>query len=137
VSEIDRGLDSGLLSIKFESEEPFARILREIVARVPGAVGAILADAEGEAVDQFAHLSTLEMRLIGAHWGVVLSQLRERLGPYAGGMREILIEGERSIIFIRPVDDSYFIVLEAARDAHLGTAFRELDRGAARCRREM
>lgn len=137
MSEFDGRLDSGLLSIEVEAEGPFAAILREIVARVPGAIGAILADSEGEAVDQFAHLPTYEIQIIGAHWGVVLSQVRKRLEPHTGGMREILIEGEHSTIFIRPVDDSYFIVLETARDAHLGSAFRELDRGAARCRREM
>jgi predicted regulator of Ras-like GTPase activity (Roadblock/LC7/MglB family) len=137
VSDTDRRIDSGLFAIELDAEGPFSSILRELVARVPGAMGAILADAEGEAVDQFAHRPTLEIRLIGAHWGVVLSQIRQHLRPFTGTMREVLIEGERSLTFIRPVDDDYFIVLETTRDAHLGNAFRELDRGVQRCRKEM
>ncbi len=48
---------------------PFKRILTELVTAVPGASGAILADWEGEAVEQFSFYDDFEMKLIGAHKG--------------------------------------------------------------------
>jgi predicted regulator of Ras-like GTPase activity (Roadblock/LC7/MglB family) len=109
----------------------FAEILQTMVERVPGAVGAIFADWEGEAVDQFAHIPPLEIQLVGAHWGVVLSQATARMVKHGlGAVVEMLIEGERAIVLVRAINDQYFVVLAVKRDAHLGMARRELERGA-------
>jgi predicted regulator of Ras-like GTPase activity (Roadblock/LC7/MglB family) len=116
----------------------FGDILKAMVERVPGAVGAVFADWEGEPVDQFAHVPPLEIQLVGAHWGVVWSQASARLGRHAlGAVEELLIEGERAIVLVRSVTDRYFVVLATRRDAHLATARRELQRGAATLRSEM
>jgi predicted regulator of Ras-like GTPase activity (Roadblock/LC7/MglB family) len=109
----------------------FADILKQMVDRVPGAVGAIFADWEGEMVDQFAHIPPLEIQLVGAHWGVVLTQASaglERLG--LGVIEEFLVEGEHGTVLIRRVTDRYYVVLTAKRDVHLATARREIERGA-------
>ncbi len=109
----------------------FGDILEAMVKRVPGAVGAVFADWEGEPVDQFAHIEPLEIQLVGAHWGVVWSQAAERLGKRGlGAVEELLIEGERAIVLVRSVTDRYFVVLATKREAHLATARRELERGA-------
>ena len=109
----------------------FGDILRELVERVPGAVGAVFADWEGEPVDQFAHIPALDIQLVGAHWGVVWSQAAQRLGRHGiGAIEELLIEGDRATVLVRSVTDGYFVVLATRRDAHLGTARRELLRGA-------
>jgi predicted regulator of Ras-like GTPase activity (Roadblock/LC7/MglB family) len=109
----------------------FADILREMVERVPGAVGAIFADWEGEAVDQFAHIPQLDIQLVGAHWGIVLTQATrglERVG--IGHVDELTIEAQDGMVLIRRVTDRYYVVLQAKRDAHLATARRELERSA-------
>jgi predicted regulator of Ras-like GTPase activity (Roadblock/LC7/MglB family) len=109
----------------------FADILKQMVDRVPGAVGAIFADWEGEAVDQYAHIPPIEIQLVGAHWGVILSQCHQRLTRHGlGPVDELLIEGERAIILVRSVTERYFVVLAVRRDAHLATARRELLRSA-------
>lgn len=116
----------------------FGSILEEIVRRVPGAVGAVFADWEGEPVDQFAHVPPLDIQLVGAHWGVVWSQATRRLGQHnLGAVEELLIEGERAIVLVRLVTEGYFVVLATKRDAHLATARRELERGAGILRGEM
>ncbi len=116
----------------------FGDILEAMVRRVPGAVGAVFADWEGEPVDQFAHIEPLEIQLVGAHWGVVWSQAAARLARHRlGAVEELLIEGERAIVLVRSVTDRYFVVLATRRDAHLATARRELERGAATLRSEM
>ncbi len=116
----------------------FGDILRAMVERVPGAVGAVFADWEGEPVDQFAHIPPLDIQLVGAHWGVVWSQASQRLARHGlGAVEELLIEGERATVLVRSVTDRYFVVLATRRDAHLGTARRELARGAETLRGEM
>lgn len=106
----------------------FADILQRMVERVPGALGAIFADWDGEAVDQFAHeLSTLDIQLAGAHWGVVLTLAKARLRDSgAGEIEEMWIEGERGLVLLRQVTSRYYVVLTAAPSAHLATARREL-----------
>jgi predicted regulator of Ras-like GTPase activity (Roadblock/LC7/MglB family) len=108
----------------------FADILRQMVERVPGAVGAIFADWEGEAVDQFAHIPAIEIQLVGAHWGVILSLTDARLRTTVGAVHEILVEGEHALVFIRAVTDRYYVVLAAKKSVHLATARRELERSA-------
>ena len=116
----------------------FGDLLQQMVERVPGAVGAVFADWEGEPVDQFAHIPPLDIQLVGAHWGVVWSQAAERLGAHQlGSVEELLIEGDRAIVLVRSVTDRYFVVLAIEREAHLGTARRELERGAGILRSEM
>jgi predicted regulator of Ras-like GTPase activity (Roadblock/LC7/MglB family) len=109
----------------------FAEILKEMVERVPGAVGAIFADWEGEAVDQYAHIPALEIQLVGAHWGVVLSQADRRLRQAGlGGVDELLVEGEHGTVLVRRVTEHYYVVLTGKREVHLATARRELERSA-------
>lgn len=116
----------------------FGEILKAMVERVPGAVGAVFADWEGEPVDQFAHIEPLDIQLVGAHWGVVWSQASARLGRHGlGAIEELLIEGERATVLVRLVCEGYFVVLATKREAHLATAMRELERGAATLRSEM
>ena len=102
-----------------------------MVERVPGAVGAVFADWEGEPVDQFAHIPPIDIQIVGAHWGIVWSQAHARLvAKGLGAIEELLIEGERAIVLVRSVAEGYFVVLATKRDAHLATARRELERGA-------
>jgi predicted regulator of Ras-like GTPase activity (Roadblock/LC7/MglB family) len=114
----------------------FGEILETMVRRVPGAVGAVFADWEGEPVDQFAHIPPLDIQLVGAHWGVVWSQAAMRLQSL-GAVEELLIEGDRAIVLVRSVTDRYFVVLAIRSDAHLAMARRELERGAGILRSEM
>ncbi|MCA1662816.1 MAG: hypothetical protein LC659_00815 [Myxococcales bacterium] len=116
----------------------FGEILEAIVRRVPGAIGAVFADWDGEPVDQFAHIAALDIQLVGAHWGVVWSQATQRLAKHRlGAVEELIIEGDRAIVLVRLVAEGYFVVLATKRDAHLATALRELGRGAAILRGEM
>ncbi len=116
----------------------FGEILQRMVERVPGAVGAVFTDWEGEPVDQFAHIPPLDIQLVGAHWGIVFLQASKRLGTHGlGAVEELLIDGERARVLVRRVSDGYFVVLATRHDAHLATALRELSRGADSLRGEM
>jgi predicted regulator of Ras-like GTPase activity (Roadblock/LC7/MglB family) len=116
----------------------FRPILESMVKAIPGAVGAVFADWEGEPVDQFAHIAPLEIQLVGAHWGVVFSAASaccQKMG--GGGAEEMWIEGEGALVLVRRVAEQYYVVLATKREAHLGTARRALERSAALLLEEM
>ncbi len=46
----------------------FSAILERLVLGVPGLVGAVFADWDGEPVDQFSHAATDEIQIMGAQW---------------------------------------------------------------------
>ncbi|MDY0270556.1 roadblock/LC7 domain-containing protein [Trichloromonas sp.] len=116
----------------------FKVILGDLVAAVPDAGGAILADWEGEAVDQVACMDDYELKVIGAHKGVILNQLRDLVRRLEGAdPREIIITTDRMEILILPVTSDYFLVLTLARGQALGRALFEARRCVARLIREI
>jgi predicted regulator of Ras-like GTPase activity (Roadblock/LC7/MglB family) len=56
----------------------FRKPLEDIVKRASGAVGAVFVDDDGETIEQFTNGSSYEIRLAGAHHGIIL-QLMEKI----------------------------------------------------------
>lgn len=113
---------------------PFKRWLNELLTRVPGAQGAILADWEGEAVEQIGLLDDYDLKVIAAHKGVILSNLREvvdRLGD--DQLNEVVITTKCGQTLILPVTRDYYLVLTMDRSDMLGRALLE----ARRCRQAL
>ncbi|MEJ2524759.1 MAG: roadblock/LC7 domain-containing protein [Desulfuromonadales bacterium] len=84
---------------------PFKDLLTALVEKIPGAQGAIIADWEGEAVAQVGLMDDYDLKLIGAHKGVILHNLREvidRLGE--DELKEIVITTGKAQMLIRPED---------------------------------
>ncbi len=110
----------------------FKVLLSEMVERTPGAQGAILADWEGEAVDQVGLMDDYDLKLIGAYKGVILTNLRDVAGRLNGDqLKEIVITTEQAQLIILPVTLDYFLVLTLNRSDLLGRALFE----ARRCLR--
>lgn len=108
--------------------------LNELLTRVPGAQGAILADWEGEAVEQMGLLDDYDLKVIAAHKGVILSNLREvvdRLGD--DQLNEVVITTKCGQTLILPVTRDYYLVLTMDRSDMLGRALLE----ARRCRQAL
>jgi predicted regulator of Ras-like GTPase activity (Roadblock/LC7/MglB family) len=111
----------------------FRAVLYDLVNRVPGTMGAILADWEGEAVERVARMDDYELRVTGAHQGVILDHLRgavARIG--ADRLQEIVITTDRSLTVVLPVTEEYFLVVFLDRAATLGRALFEARRCLAR-----
>ena len=107
----------------------FKNELSALVQSVPGALGAILADWEGEAVDQVSRMDDYQLKVIGAHKGVILTNLREVVKRLQGdSLREILITTEKNQTLILPVTDDYFLVLLLEKEGLLGRALFEARR---------
>ncbi len=107
----------------------FKALLDELVSQVPGALGAIIADWEGEAVDQSGRMDDYELKVIGAHKGIILHNLRDvvkRLGD--DQLQELVITTEQAQTLVMPVTIDYFLVLTLEREAMLGRALFEARR---------
>lgn len=108
---------------------PFKSLLNLLVERVPGAQGAIIADWEGEAVDQVGIMDEYDLKVIGAHKGVILHNMREvvdRLGN--DELKEIVVTTEQGQTLILPVTKDYYLVLTLDRSDMLGRALLEARR---------
>jgi len=116
----------------------FKRILGRLVESVPGANGAILADWEGEAVDQVARMDDYELKVIGAHKGVILTNLRDVVRRLEGSdLKEIVVTYDLMQVIIMPVTHEYFMVLTLDRSDALGRALFEARRCIALLRDEI
>jgi predicted regulator of Ras-like GTPase activity (Roadblock/LC7/MglB family) len=115
----------------------FGQILQQMVEETPGAHGAIFADWEGEPIDQYSRGPTLDFQITGAQWGVVLAQAHAAMSRAAGRVGSMLISCERVLVFIRPVREQYFIVLQTSPGAHVAKTLQYLDSAANRISVEM
>lgn len=113
---------------------PFKSLLGEMIERVPGSQGAIVADWEGEAVDQVGLMDDYDLKLIGAYKGVILTSLREVTSRLNNDpLKEIIITTERAQMIVLPVTEEYFLVLALNRSDVLGRALFE----ARRCQQSL
>jgi len=108
---------------------PFKSLLNSLIERVPGAQGAIVADWEGEAVDQVGIMDDYDLKVIGAHKGVILHSMRDvvdRLGD--DELKEIIITTKEAQTLVLPVTKDYYLVLTLDRSDMLGRALLEARR---------
>ena len=118
----------------------FADILQRAIERVPGAQAAVFADWEGEAVDAFSEAaeSLTEIRLIGAHWGVIYQQARATCEKLRlGDVGLVLLEFSRGTVIVRRITADYFVVVALESEGSLGQALRVLDDIEDHLREEM
>jgi len=116
----------------------FTPILQRAVERVPGAIGAIFADWDGEAVDLAGTSRREEMLYIGAHYGVILNNVQSLLRLFHFGEAvEIVLQHDKVDLCVHAVGDGYYVVLAIDSSGHLATALRETRLCADGLRREM
>lgn len=116
----------------------FEEILREVVKAVPGAKGAIFIDWEGEAVDVYSTIGNTNIRLMGAHWGIVYHHARAALKKIGqGGPQELVMNFSQLQVIIRRVTDDYVVIFTLRPGCHLGRALGVLDWAEEKLRAEM
>ncbi|PLX98619.1 MAG: GTPase-activating protein [Desulfuromonas sp.] len=102
----------------------FKDTLSDLLERVPGSIGAILADWEGEAVDQVSsRMDEFEMKVIGAHKGIILANMRKAMRDLdSDDLQEIIVTTEKTQTLIIPITSDYYLVLTLQKDASFGRA---------------
>lgn len=104
---------------------PFKGILKELVETIPGASGAVLTDWEGEAVECHCLGDDYELKVTGAHKGIILDRLKDIHGRFpAGEFREAVITTETQRIALGVVGPDYALVMTLNRDALAGLALQ-------------
>lgn len=102
---------------------PFKAILRELVESTPAASGAILADWEGEAVEQHCLYDVYELKVLGAHKGILLNRMKEAQEECAAGaLQDAVITTGKQHVIIGGVGLEYSLVMTLDRGAIIGRA---------------
>lgn len=116
----------------------FHHILARAVDHVPGAVGAIFAAYDGEAVEQVGVAAKDEMLFLAAHYGVILNHVQNILHLFHFGEAvEIILSHQKLDLVVRTVSEGYYVVLAVKGPCHLATARRAVEDAACALRTEM
>ena len=116
---------------------PFKALLSRLLEDIPGAIGAIIVDWEGEAVDQAARINEYEMKVIGAHNGIILHLLRDVLGRTSSGeLEEVVIRTGNNKTLIAPLTQDYLLILQLGPQAIAARAAFKARRCIASLRHE-
>ncbi len=117
---------------------PFKMILKELMDTVPGATGAILADWEGEAVEQCCCYDVYELKVIGAHKGILLNMMKEMHQKLAvGDIRHTVISTAAQHFLVGPIGPDYLLVMTLARGTVVGLAVRRFESALERMHKEI
>lgn len=108
--------------------------LKELVAQVPGAVGAVLMDNEGEAVTYFSGTDKAErIRLIAAYHRIWLSDCLQLVAQMRLGNLDHLVQRyEHGTVLVKALKDNHALVLIGNQEMYVGQGLLYLDKiGAA------
>jgi predicted regulator of Ras-like GTPase activity (Roadblock/LC7/MglB family) len=114
--------------------------LVDLVARVDGAFGAILADREGEEVTSYTlpvksdwHTLTPEerLKLIGAYQTINLNTCRQLMRQLQmGNVRQMICRYDEATVLIRSLGSDYALILTMEPDGNVGKGLFCLNRTA-------
>ena len=118
--------------------EMFDQILKRAVLETQGAVGAIFLDCEGEEIAHYTILSGDEMKLMGAHYGIVWVEVAAMISRrLTASAAEAIFHSERGICLIRSVQKEYIVLLMVRPSEGIGQARRWLRWAAGEIQREI
>jgi hypothetical protein len=93
----------------------FAKILSELIARLPGAYACALVDLGGETVDYAGLADPFDVKVAAAHMRIVLNDLEEY--GAIGTPRWVVLRGVRRTLVARRLPEGYALVVMLRRRA--------------------
>jgi predicted regulator of Ras-like GTPase activity (Roadblock/LC7/MglB family) len=110
---------------------PFKAVLNQLLQDVPGALGVIIVDWEGEAVEQATRIGEYDIKILGAHHGIILTLLREALERMGSDCpEEVVIRTQQGTTLIQPLTEDYLLILQLQQGALVARAALKLRRCA-------
>lgn len=102
----------------------FSEILKEVVTKVEGSVGAFIIASDGIPVDAYTQKNNnIDQSALSAEFSAILKTMNFTLeNLQLGKMDEFSITTERYKIVLRKITSEYFIVLVTKPDGNLGKA---------------
>lgn len=108
----------------------FTAILERLVEDTPSARAAALFDFEGETVDYAGHMDPYELRVIAAHFQILLAELRDVSRLPAP--RQLRIRARAAAYVVRVLDEHYSLLVVTHRRAAFAVSERVLRDAEAR-----
>lgn len=116
---------------------PFKSLLNRLLEDIPGALGAIIIDWEGEAVDQVTRTNEYDIKILGAHSGIILGLLREALSRIdSGDLEEVVIRTGENKTLMAPLTEDYLLILQLGPEAIAARAAYKMRHCVAQLRSE-
>ncbi|BCS56046.1 hypothetical protein [Geobacter sp. SVR] len=100
---------------------PYQSILKKLVASTPDAIGAIMVDWEGEAVQEYCHCEPYQMRFTAAHQGIILSRFKA-MHASQGMVEDLVITTTTERLIIGCIDQEYALAMNVGRSCPMGLA---------------
>lgn len=121
--------DDGRKYSRPEDETGFTVVLRKHVTSTPGALGAALVDAQGEAVDYAGDgIDPFDLKVAAAHFRIVLSDVEGgRLAVEGGATVSLMVLTDRRGFLLTVLPEGYALLSILRPNAALGHADRALD----------
>jgi|ERR1039457_4438414 predicted regulator of Ras-like GTPase activity (Roadblock/LC7/MglB family) len=96
---------------------PYQNILEKLVNSTPRAIGAILVDWEGEAVQEYCHCDSYEIRFLAAHQAIILSRIRELHNDvgHTSRIEDFVVTVSNAHLIIGSIDEDYSLVMNVDR----------------------
>lgn len=118
---------------------PFNYLLTNLLVDVPGAVGTIFVDPEGEAIDWVTrHDDPYDLKVEGAYHSIFKRQLEEISTSFGAGLVEsYVVTGADLVALTQLLPDGYYLVLVMRRKGQVGRARYQLRRAARLFAREL
>ena len=104
--------------------------LRELVGKVPGAIGAVLIDDEGEAITHFsAKDENQRVRLISAYHRIWLNDYTRLAEQMRLGKLGLMMQHyETGIVVVKALKDKYALILIGENEMFSGQGLLQLER---------
>lgn len=115
---------------------PFRAMLENLVSSIEGATGALVLEADGEAVQWHAQTDAERLRLRAAYIAVAMQSARaltERLRLNNVGY--LVLEYDGASFILQELDGYYFLALELETGANIGQAIHQIQPVIAHLRR--
>ncbi|HEX6764903.1 MAG TPA: hypothetical protein VF103_05480 [Polyangiaceae bacterium] len=97
-----------------QAASSFSGILMAL-CEATGALGAVLVDREGEAVDYAGYLDPFALKVAAAEWRLVLDVARDVPHPHYKATDGILVRGKNKSFAVVGLPDGYALVVELPR----------------------
>ena len=115
----------------------FERILNDLSTSA-GAAGAIMIDRDGEIVASWAAGPDMQMDLIGAHHGIILSIIKDISSRHdLSTVGHVAITTDKARLVISTVKEGYCVVMALGRETPVGKALHEAGKAVERIEKEM
>lgn len=116
----------------------FEIILKDLVERVPHAIGSILVDWEGEAVMEHCRCDPYDMRFIAAHKVIILSHLKEMQSiDTVGAIEDVVVTASEEHVIIGCINQDYSLVMSIGRSCPVAVALHHFRQAIAELKKEM